>query len=231
MHRIADGVWQLTSFVKNLFNSYLLEDVLVDAGTRWAGGRIMGQVRGHGVNLLALTHCHPDHQGAAAHLCKHLRIPLACHAAEAAAMEGREPMQPDIGIVRLGHKVWAGPDHRVDHFLSDGDEVGGFRVVETPGHTPGHLSFFRERDRLLIAGDVLANVHFFTNKPGLRPPPSRFCSDPVENRHSILRLAALEPEIVCFGHGPPTRDARAFQLFAERCRDTLSSNAGASAEA
>src|ERR1700690_1178742 len=110
MHRIADGVWQLTSFVKDLFNSYLLEDVLVDAGTRWAAGRILGQVRRHGVKRRVLTHCQRDHQGSASKLCKVLRIPLACHEGEAMAMEGREPMQPDIGIVRLGHNVWAGAD-------------------------------------------------------------------------------------------------------------------------
>jgi hydroxyacylglutathione hydrolase len=222
MHRIADGVWQLTSFVKNLFNSYVLEDVLVDAGTRWAAGRIFSQVRGHGIRLLVLTHCHPDHQGSATKLCKLLHIPLACNRGEAAAMEGREPMQPDVGIVRLGHKVWAGADRPVDRLLRDGDEVGGFKVIETPGHTPGHISLFRERDRFLVAGDVLANVHFFSGKPGLRLPPSRFCSNPIENRQSIVRLAALRPETVCFGHGPPLRDGRIFQSFAERCRDTLS---------
>ena len=226
MHRIADGVWQLSSFIKDLFNCYLLEDVLVDAGTRWAAGRILGQVRNRGVSLVVLTHCHPDHQGAAARICSQLHIPLACHEREAAAMEGREPMQPDIGIVRLGHKVWAGPDHRVDRLLREGDEVGGFQVIETPGHTPGHISLFRQHDRLLIAGDVLANVHFFTNKPGLRLPPSRFCSDPVENRHSIVRLAMLEPNTVCFGHGPPLRDMKTFQLFADRCRDRLSASVG-----
>jgi hydroxyacylglutathione hydrolase len=225
MHRIADGVWQLTSFVKDLFNSYLLEDVLVDAGTRWAAGRILGQVRGYGVKLLVLTHCHPDHQGSVAKLCHHLQIPLACHAREVAAMDGSEPMQPDIGIVRLGHKVWSGPDRHVDRSLREGDEVGGFRVVETPGHTPGHLSLFRSRDRLLIAGDVLANVHFFTNKPGLRLPPSRFCSNPKENRESVVRLAELKPEVICFGHGPPLRDAKVFQQFAERCRGTLRESA------
>ncbi len=221
MHRIADGVWQLTGFIKHLFNSYLLEDVLVDAGTRWAAGRILGSVQGRDVKLLALTHCHPDHQGSAAKICRRLHIPLACHAADAAAMEGREPMQPDIGIVRLGQKVWAGPSRPVDRLLREGDEVGGFKVMETPGHTPGHISFFRESDRLLIAGDVLANVHFFTNKPGLRLPPSRFCTNPIDNRHAVLRLAELEPAIVCFGHGPPLRDSRLFQSFAERCRDRL----------
>ena len=129
--------------------------------------------------------------------------------------------EPDIGIGRLGQKVSARASRPVDRLLREGDEVGGYKVIESPGHTPGHISFFRERDRLLIAGDVLANVHFFTNKPGLRLPPSQFCTNPTENRHAVMRLAELEPQIVCFGHGPPLRDARQFQSFAERCRDRL----------
>jgi glyoxylase-like metal-dependent hydrolase (beta-lactamase superfamily II) len=226
MQRIADGVWQLSSFVKNLFNSFVLPGALVDAGTRWATGRILAQIRGQDVNKVVLTHCHPDHQGAAAAICRKLHVPLACHEREVAAMEGREPMQPDVGIVRLGHKVWAGPDHPVDEHLHEGDEVAGFRVIETPGHTQGHISLFRPSDRLLIAGDVVANVHFFTNKPGLRLPPSRFCTNPAQNRESVVRLAELEPEVICFGHGPPLRDPKAFQLFAERCRGRLASRVG-----
>jgi glyoxylase-like metal-dependent hydrolase (beta-lactamase superfamily II) len=224
MHRIADGVWQLSSFKRNLFNAYLMGDVLVDAGTRWAAGRILSKIRSRGVKLLALTHCHPDHQGSAAKICASLQIPLACHEREAAAMEGREPMQPDIGIVRFGHKVWAGAHRRVDRLLREGDEVGGFRVIETPGHSPGHISFFREKDRVLIAGDVLANVHFFTGKAGLRLPPSRFCTSAAENREAAVRLASLNPSVVCFGHGPPLRDVSLLHLFADRCRGKSSAS-------
>jgi glyoxylase-like metal-dependent hydrolase (beta-lactamase superfamily II) len=224
MIRIAKGVWQLSSFKKNLFNAYLLEDVLVDAGTRWAAGRILSQIRGRGVKLVALTHCHPDHQGSAAQICSRLQIPLACHELEAPAMEGRTPMQPDIGIVRLGQRVWAGADRRVDRFLKEGDMVGGFRVIETPGHSPGHISFFRDSDRVLIAGDVLANVHFFTGKHGLRLPPSRFCTAPADNREAVLRLADLDPAIVCFGHGPPLRDGAELQSFSSRFRSLPRAN-------
>ena len=224
MHRIADGVWQLSSFKKNLFNAYLLGDVLVDAGTRWAAGRILSQIRGRGVKMVALTHCHPDHQGSAAWICEQLQIPLACHELEAPVMEGRIPMQPDIGIVRLGQRVWAGADRRVDRFLKEGDMVGGFRVVETPGHSPGHISFFRDSDRVLIAGDVLANVHFFTGKHGLRLPPSKFCTAPAENREAVLRLAGLEPALVCFGHGPPLRDIKLLHSFSERFRGKVTAN-------
>ena len=123
-------------------------------------------------------------------------------------------MLPNNRIIRLGEWVWAGPPYPVQRVLEDGDDVAGFRVIHAPGHTPGHCMFFREADRLCIAGDVLANVHFFSGKPGLRQPPSSFSVDPAQNRRSILLLASLKPKVVCFGHGPPLRDPEVLERYA-----------------
>src|SRR5262245_45797152 len=167
MRRIADGVWQLRGFPRHLFNIYLVEDVLIDAGTRWARRRILRQLKDRPLKLVALTHCHPDHQGSAAAICNHFGVPLACHEADVPAMEGRAPMQPDNHLLRLGNWCWSGPPRTVDRILHEGDEVAGFRVYHAPGHTPGHIILFRSADRLAIAGDLLANVHFISGRPGL----------------------------------------------------------------
>ncbi len=214
MRTIADGVWQLAGFPRDRFNVYLAGDVLIDTGTRWATGRVLRQLRGRAVRLVALTHCHPDHQGSAHTVCGRFGVPLACHEADVAAVEGRAPMQPDNWLLRYGGPVWAGPPQPVGQVLRDGDEVGGFRVVHAPGHTPGHIVFFREADRLAIAGDVLANFTVLGNWPGLHEPPSFFSADPAENRRSVRLLAELRPAVVCFGHGPPLRDPRLLERFA-----------------
>jgi hydroxyacylglutathione hydrolase len=214
MRQIVAGVWQLAGFPRDMFNIYLMEDVLVDAGTRWALNRILRQVRKHRLRLVALTHCHPDHQGAAAALCERFRVPLACPAADVTAMEGRTPMVPDNFIMRLGVRFWAGRSYPVAQLLREGDEVAGFRVVHAPGHTPGHSIYFREADRVAIAGDVLANMHFVSGRPGLRLPPPFFCIDAAQNRRSVQILAALKPQVVCFGHGPALRDPQELQAFA-----------------
>ncbi|HWB70062.1 MAG TPA: MBL fold metallo-hydrolase, partial [Solirubrobacterales bacterium] len=65
MKNLAPGVWRLDEFPRPLINVYLAEDVLIDAGRRWDIGRIRKQLRGREISLLALTHVHPDHQGAA----------------------------------------------------------------------------------------------------------------------------------------------------------------------
>jgi hydroxyacylglutathione hydrolase len=215
MHKIANGVWQLSGFPRHLLNVYLVEDVLVDAATRWAKGRVLSQVRGRRVRIVALTHCHPDHQGVAEVVCETFNAPLACHEADVLAMEGKTAMLPDNRLIRLGVRYLAGPPYPVAKVLRHGDEIAGFRVLHTPGHTPGHVIFFRDSDRLAIAGDLLANIHFVTGKPGLRLPPPFFCADYALNRRSIQTLIKLEPALVCFGHGPPLRDVAQLQRFTQ----------------
>jgi hydroxyacylglutathione hydrolase len=213
MEEIAEGVWQLSGAPANYFNVYLLGDALVDAATRWGTRRILRQLWDRPPRLVALTHCHPDHQGAAKAICETFRIPLACHRADVPAAEGRMRMLPHNWLIRLGEWAWAGPPCRVGKILDDGDEVAGFRVVHAPGHTPGHCMFFTDSDRLCIAGDVLANLNFLTGKPGLREPPSIFSVDVAQNRRSIQTLVALKPKVVCFGHGPPLRKPEMLEEF------------------
>jgi glyoxylase-like metal-dependent hydrolase (beta-lactamase superfamily II) len=216
MEKIADDVWLLAGFPAHYFNVYLVGDVLIDAATRWAVRRVLRQLHNRPPRLVALTHCHPDHQGAAHAVCAKFGVPLACHREDVPAMEGRVRMRPHNWVIRLGEWVWSGPACPVGKILEAGDEVAGFRVVHAPGHTPGHCVFFREADRLCIAGDLLANIHFLTGKPGLREPPTIFSVDVAQNRRSIRTLVDLQPKVVCFGHGPPLRDPEALERFAAR---------------
>ncbi|HVS28981.1 MAG TPA: MBL fold metallo-hydrolase, partial [Solirubrobacteraceae bacterium] len=209
MKELAEGLHQLRGFPPNAINVYLAGDVLIDAATRHAGRRILRQLRGHEVNAHALTHAHPDHQGASKAVCDTLGIPLWCGNADADAVEDSSLIpkrQPQHRLNRLIDRVWTGPSHPVARRLREGDEVAGFTVLETPGHSLGHVAYWRERDRVLIAGDVLNGINVLTSVPGLHEPLAIFIPDPARNRESARRLAALEPELVVFGHGPPLRD-------------------------
>jgi glyoxylase-like metal-dependent hydrolase (beta-lactamase superfamily II) len=216
MELIANGIWQLVGYPRHWLNAYLVDDVLIDTATRWAKNRVLRQLKGRSVRMVALTHCHPDHQGSAKFVCEHFQASLACHEADRPAVEGRSPMVPNNGALRLGVRLWAGPPNAVTRVLHDGDYLGGMRVVHAPGHTPGHILFFRESDRVCIAGDVLANVNFLTGKAGLREPPALFSVDAEQNRRSLQTLLALKPRIVCFGHGPPLRDISRLEEFVAR---------------
>jgi glyoxylase-like metal-dependent hydrolase (beta-lactamase superfamily II) len=219
MQQLAPGVWRLHQFPGPFVNCYLAGDVLIDAGRRGDRKRVFQQLEGRPLSLVALTHVHPDHQGVAHDLCTSRRIPLACHADDVAAMEGRTPMNrgsADNPITRFGTRLWAGPPHPVGRVLREGDEVAGFRVVHAPGHAPGEVIFFRDSDRVAICGDVIRNMSFLTTLPGIKEPPDLLTYDPAENRRSIRKLAALNPALILPGHGPEVTDMAAFKRFVDQ---------------
>jgi hydroxyacylglutathione hydrolase len=217
LKQLAPDLWQLRGLPPNGINVYLAEDVLIDAATRRAGRRIRRQIEDRPLSMVALTHAHPDHQGAVAEVCEARHVPLACHADDVDGMEGRRPLQPnDHPLNRLGHRFWEGPPRKVDRVLQEGDEVAGFRVIHAPGHSPGEVIFFRDSDRVAIAGDVINTINLWTGLPRIQEPPAMLSSDPAENRRSIGKLLELRPSLVCVGHGPPLREIEKLERLLER---------------
>jgi hydroxyacylglutathione hydrolase len=218
MKQLAHDLFVLEGFPPYAINVYLAGTVLIDAATRFDARRILRRLRGRDVTLHALTHAHPDHQGSSHAVCEALRIPLWCGEADALAMETRGEIMarmPRHWLSGSVGRLWTGPPHAVSRRLREGDQVGTFTAIETPGHTAGHLSFWREEDRILITGDVLCNVNIWNGRVMLREPEAIFTLDPVQNRRSARRFLALEPRLVCFGHGPPLRDIQRFVRYVE----------------
>jgi hydroxyacylglutathione hydrolase len=222
MKELAPDVHLLSGRPPNAINVYLIGDVLLDAGTRQAEGRIMRQIKGRTLSAHALTHAHPDHQGSSHAICEALEIPLWCGAGDVPAMEtpgGISNSQVPGWVNRMQQRFWTGPPHPVARALVEGDEVAGFTVLESPGHSRGHVAYWRESDGVLILGDVFNNINVNTGIPGLHEPPAVFTPDPARNRESARRLAALRPRLTCFGHGAPLRDPGRLSDFADRLPD------------
>jgi len=219
VRELAPGVSQLSGRPRNGINVYLIEDVLIDAATRRAPKRILGQLQGRKVSAHALTHAHPDHQGASTAVCDALGIPYWVGATDVPLAEDLENMrasQTPHPLNRLIMRFWCGPARKVDRPLREGDEVAGFQVLDVPGHSPGHIAYWRESDGVLILGDVLNNMDVITARSGLTEPKPYFTHDPAQNRESARKLGALEPKLVLFGHGAPLTDTRKFVDFVER---------------
>jgi len=216
MRELAPGVFQLSGFPPNGINVYVIGDVLVDAATRLAGRRIMRQIEGRSITAHALTHSHPDHQGASHQICEKLGIPYWVGERDVESAETGNFEQSKNALNRLIAGAWGGPGHPVARRLHEGDEVAGFQVLDVPGHSPGHVAYWRESDRVLIVGDVMNGMNLITTIPGLHEPPKPFTPDPARNRESIRKVAALRPELVCFGHGPPFRDPDKLARFADQ---------------
>jgi hydroxyacylglutathione hydrolase len=217
MREIADGVWQLPLVPRNGINAYLIGDVLVDTGIKSSAATIVRMLERRSVSAIALTHAHGDHAGAMKHLAARFGVPVWCGAADREAAEtGRLVLSPTLSRRRLstlGNAVAGFAGTPVARALVDGDSLAvGFTVLDTPGHSPGHVSFWREADRTMICGDVFFNMHVVTTIPGLRQPPDLFTPDPARNRESERKLAALNPATVGFGHGPVLTDDAAGKL-------------------
>lgn len=215
---LARGVWMRSLAPRRAVNIYLVEDVLIDSGYAWRARDLARELRREGrpVRVHALTHAHPDHQGASRLIREEFGAEVAIGADDAPFLESGDLSGAMAPTVASRFSRWfGGPACPVDRRLREGDEVAGFRVLELPGHSPGHVAYWRERDRVLILGDVLRGMSLVTTRAELGEPPAFFSRDDARNRRSLKRLAEmrLEPSIVCFGHGPPWRDPRGFEAF------------------
>lgn len=209
MRQIAEGLWQVPLAPRESVNAYVIGDVLVDAGTKGNGKKLPGMLKGHPIAAHTLTHAHPDHFGGSKRVCDALGVPFWAPAGDVAAIEAGRSELPESRIkplMGLGAKMDPVPVART---LAEGDEVAGFRVVEVPGHSRGHIAFFRESDRALVLGDVWFNMLLPRLTPGLRDPFGIVTIDMEQNHASQRKLADLEPSIACFGHGPVMHDAAA----------------------
>jgi glyoxylase-like metal-dependent hydrolase (beta-lactamase superfamily II) len=174
---------------------------------------------------ILLTHGHFDHVGAAAELAAAWDVLVFAHRLELPYLTGNlEYPPPNVaaggGMMSLLSPLY--PREPID--LADRlreipiadaredalDVLPGWHVAQTQGHTPGHLSFFRPDDRVLIAGDAFCTTKpesFFdaalAQPPELHGPPSYFTSDWPRAAQSVRKLAALEPLVVAPGHGKP----------------------------
>jgi glyoxylase-like metal-dependent hydrolase (beta-lactamase superfamily II) len=189
------------------------EPVLFDCGYPWHAAALMDSLRKLGcppeqIATIAITHDDYDHSGALAELVDASGAEVIAHRLEAPAIASgawRElPKRSAFGYVLAavtGVAYAARPKRpvRVTRPIEDGAELpGGWTAVWTPGHTPGHLAYWRAEGRVLIAGDslgcrlrgeILANV-------------GAYSADNAEVVRSVQKLAALEPDTICFGHGP-----------------------------
>ena len=215
MHQLADDIWQIPLVPRQGINAYVIGDVLIDAGLVVHGKKLLREIQGRPIVAHALTHVHNDHAGGSKRVAETLGIPVWVGAGDASALRrGRAEIAPGRRGASLMAVYGGSPKVEPARELHEGDEVGpGFAVLETPGHSPGHVSFWRERDRVLICGDVFFDMNILTTAWGLHQPPHLFNYDSAQNRQSERRLAALEPELTLFGHGPPVRGSAALAAF------------------
>jgi hydroxyacylglutathione hydrolase len=218
---VAEGVWVLQG-QPGRCNVFLIEDeggvTLFDAGARTMTRAVASAgARLGGIRRVVLGHGHTDHRGSA----PALGAPVLCHPDEVQDAEGSGGFRywPEglrglpFGMRqmhRLLHRfAWDGGPVEISGTLTEGDEVAGFRVIELPGHAPGQIGLWRERDRLALSSDCFYTLDMWGRDSSPRIAEALYNFDTEQARASIRKLAALEPAAAWPGHAKPvTGDVR-----------------------
>jgi hydroxyacylglutathione hydrolase len=221
MKEIATDLFLLRGFPPAGFNVYVIRSgerwVLVDTSTRHSRRRILRQLPGK-LEAIFITHAHRDHAGSVHSVASETGAPVWASERDADAIEGKAPepipeQHKDHIVNRLARGWWK-DHHPVSRRLRDGEQVAGFTVIEFPGHTPGQIGLWRESDRTAICADVMRSMNLVTGLPQLGELPQIFTVDVPEARRSIRKLAALEANTICFGHGRPLTRSTAEKINA-----------------
>lgn len=216
---IVDGVHQLTVGGTNFMVIAEEQLTLVDTGMPGSSARAVDFIRRLGrsveeISSVIITHNHFDHIGGVPELRRVARFTVAAHRA-GLADAGTEPPYPE-GMRRLLRIPLLYPVRRrfvlepgdVDLHLEGGEvlgPLGGLHVVHTPGHTPGSISLYSPRHRLLMVGDALQRRRRY-----LRLPVKMVSTDLPRALASVKQMAELDVDIILFGHGRPlAEDAHA----------------------
>ena len=230
MREIAAGVAVVPTLIAN---AYLVGEaaswVLVDACTpghdgliRRAAERRFG--RASRPRAILLTHGHFDHAGSAGALADAWGVPVYAHPREIPYLTGAAHYPP-MNLKPPGFFTWLArffPTATVDLGARvkplEGTPLPGWEAIETPGHTPGHVAFFRRGDAALLAGDAVTTMDLdsfwgtLTRRQEVCRPPVPATSDWAAAQRSVELLAGLRPSVIGAGHGAPLRDAAAAEL-------------------
>ena len=236
LRAVFPGIWQIDL---PWTNAWLLarggDAVLVDTGTRWDRRAVIGGLRrampgGFRLHSILLTHAHCDHAGNAAYLAERYDAKLICHAAERPFIatrrtyvpHGVRALSPSGFLFGAGELVFPVKRRAPDLLIRDAQPIdspiGPLRALETPGHTPGHVSYYHEAEGWLFSGDALINVVPWIRKVGLSLPVPIFTENMEEAAQSAWKIADLGPKALFAGHGRPhlDRTAEAIRAFVAR---------------
>lgn len=203
--------------------------ILIDSGTHGHAADIVEAAAEHfgeeaTPEAIVLTHGHFDHAGSARELAKKWEVEVYAHRLEIPFVDGSSkypPQDPTVGGF-MSQMIRFFPNKKMDlspfvRELKPGPLlwIEGWNVVETPGHAPGHVSFFRADDRTLIAGDAFTTVNqdsmidMLSQRQQVCGPPPYYTCDWQSAERSVKRLAELNPKMLAAGHGIPMRGAQA----------------------
>lgn len=234
--QVAQGVWGMRLLFVNVYiianrKSFSKGWVLVDTGPAGSAGKIIHMAeslfgKGTQPSAIILTHGHSDHSGSVEELIKRWHVPVYAHELELPYLTGLSsypPADPSVGhglmslfsVFFRKHPINLGSQVKPVDMNEGIAELPEWKIIATPGHSPGHISLFLPLNTTLIAGDALATtcaeslIALLGNLKHISGPPMYMTINWPEAEESVHQLAALEPRIIAAGHGPVLRGREA----------------------
>ncbi|MCC7551336.1 MAG: MBL fold metallo-hydrolase [Methanobacterium sp.] len=190
--------------------SYLVvgdELTLIDTGLAGNTGKIINYVKNElkrdptDIKLIIITHHHFDHIGSLDKLKKLTEAKVAVHKDDVDYVSGRKS-QIGPAFFKFMVKVFKIVSHyqpvEPDIIMEDGDKIGEYQVIHTPGHTKGSICLYNPQNKTLFVGDNLKYVNGKLEGPGARLLP-----EPEKYKESMEKLARLDIEVIFCGHSKP----------------------------
>ena len=230
--QVAQGVWGMRLFFVNV---YMIANrrgagrgwVLVDTGIKGSAKKIIAMAEslfglGTRPSAIVLTHGHSDHTGSLKQLLEYWDVPVYAHTMELPYLTGRSsypPADPEVGggLMSLLSGLLPTKSINISRNVREIDMYDGipelpeWKVIHTPGHTPGHISLFFPLNTTLIAGDAFTTTqsesafYLLTYVKKVSGPPKYITTDWIAAGKSVRKLASLQPRIAATGHGPVMR--------------------------
>jgi glyoxylase-like metal-dependent hydrolase (beta-lactamase superfamily II) len=225
---VAPGVWGIRDKFVNVYLVHNPQDnswVLVDAGLKTTASKIKKVAEKlfwpeHAPKAIILTHGHFDHVGSLQQLAEEWDVKVYAHKMEEPYLKGISsypPPDPSVGggmmsymsfvypkgPINIGERFQPLPEDGTVPFLPE------WNFIHTPGHAPGHVSFFRKRDGVLLAGDAFVTTcqesafSVMTQKKKVNGPPKYFTYNWSSAETSVKKLEELDIQVAATGHGKP----------------------------
>ncbi|MCE5214623.1 MAG: MBL fold metallo-hydrolase [Methanobacterium sp.] len=205
---IIHGIHELRG---RMVNCYLVvnndEIMLIDTGLPGNSSKIIKYVETilkqspHDIKTIIITHNHFDHVGSLSKIKEITGAKVAIHSADADYIRGKEK---HVGgafmnvIIKLLKALYGTKPVEPEILLKDGDLIGGYQVIHTPGHSPGSICLYNPENKVIFVGD---NLQYTKGK--LQSPGERLILEPEKYDASMRKLLDIDFEIILTGHTAP----------------------------
>ena len=204
---VFPGIHEIFSRVSNCYLVVADEIMLIDTGMPGNSSKIIDYLQNtlkrkpEDIKTIIITHYHFDHVGSLDKIKKITGAKVAVHIADSNYLSGNKNQEGPVfmkAMVNLIKVLYQTEPVEAEILLEDGDQIGGYQVIHTPGHTPGSICIYNPSNKVIFVGD---NLRYSNGR--IEGPNNRLLPEPEQFKESMKKLLNLDVEVILSGHSPP----------------------------